>query len=161
MYTAEALLDIHERCHRSLRMLMDHCREMGAEKLDRPLDGFGAKTIRVQLHHVLGAQKYWLSVVEDRMNADHDDADYPTLDSLETFRAEVYAGTEAYLRATPDETLNAAREFLTWGDKRVPLVPARVILRTQTHLFQHLGQITAMCRLLGSPVPPGMDFSLK
>ncbi len=38
------------------------------------------------------------------------------------------------------------------------IFPAHVILRTQTHLFHHMGQITAMCRLLGHPIPPGIDF---
>jgi len=56
--------------------------------------------------------------------------------------------------------LNAQHELTTWGDKQVQLVPARVILRTQTHLFQHQGQVAAMSRLLGRPIPPGLDFPM-
>ena len=41
-----------------------------------------------------------------------------------------------------------------------PLAPAHVILRTQTHVFHHMGQLAAMCRLLGHPIPQGMDFPL-
>ena len=33
-----------------------------------------------------------------------------------------------------------------------------VLLRTQTHLFHHMGQVAAMCRLLDHPIPDGFDF---
>jgi uncharacterized damage-inducible protein DinB len=32
-----------------------------------------------------------------------------------------------------------------------------VLLRTITHLYHHIGQVSAMCRLLGKPIP-GSDF---
>ena len=49
----------------------------------------------------------------------------------------------------------------TWGDRKMRLAPARVIVRTQTHVFQHQGQIAAMCRILGRPIPSGLDFPVK
>jgi len=57
--------------------------------------------------------------------------------------------------------LNTPREMTTWGDERVLLVPAHVVLRTQTHVFQHAGQVAAMARLLGRPVPAGLDLPLR
>jgi len=56
--------------------------------------------------------------------------------------------------------LNTRRKMATWGGKELELVPAHVILRTQTHIFQHQGQVAAMCRLLGRPIPTGLDFPL-
>jgi uncharacterized damage-inducible protein DinB len=161
MYTSVALLDIHQRCHRSFGLLMEHCRVFNAEQFNREFEGFGYPTMRLQIHHVIGAQKYWLSVVQDRMNADEDDSEFQTIDDLEALRAEVFESTEAYLRSVSDEELNTRREMLVWGGKRPSLMPALVILRTQTHIFQHMGQITAMCRLFGKPAPAGMDFSLQ
>ena len=80
------------------------------------------------------------------------------IDVLESFRRSVYEATRTYLRETPDAELNTPRKLTTWGGHEKMLAPAHIILRTQTHLFQHMGQITAMCRLLGNPIPPGLDF---
>ncbi len=160
MYTREALLDIHQRSHRSLSLLMDHCRVFDAEHFNREIDGFGYPTMRLQIHHVIAAQQYWLSVVQDRMNADENDADFQSIDELEALRAEVFESTEAYLRSVSDEVLNTRRAMLVWGGNRPSLMPALVILRTQTHIYQHMGQITAMCRFFGKPAPAGLDFSL-
>ena len=161
MYTSEALLDIHQRCHRSLGLLMEHCRVFDTEQFNRQVEGFGYPTMRLQIHHVIGAQKYWLSVVQDRINADENDADFQSIDELEAFRSDVFEATESYLNGASDEALNTRREMLVWGGKRPSLMPALVILRTQTHIYQHMGQITAMCRLFGEPAPAGLDFSLQ
>jgi uncharacterized damage-inducible protein DinB len=56
------------------------------------------------------------------------------------------------------EELNSPRTMKTWRDE-VSLRPAHVVLRTQTHIFQHQGQVTAMCRLLGRPLS-GIDFPI-
>jgi hypothetical protein len=68
--------------------------------------------------------------------------------------------TRAYLRAASDEELNTAIERTTWQGKVRPLVAARVLVRTQTHIYQHQGQVAALCRLLGKPIPAGLDFPL-
>jgi len=158
MYAQPALLDLHERCHRSLRKYVDHCRVLSDEELDRELDGFGYATVRQQLHHAIGAERYWITVARGRMDASEDEADAVSIDVLESFRRFVSEATREYLRETPDEELNRPRMMTTWGGHEKMLAPAHVILRTQTHLFHHMGQIAAMCRLLGHPIPPGLDF---
>lgn len=140
---------------------MEHCRGFEAEQFNREVEGFGYPTMRLQIHHIISAQKYWLSVVLDRMNADEDDAAYQTIAELESFRVAVIEETETYLRGASDEELVTRREMLVWGGSRRALVPAHVILRTQTHIFQHMGQIVAMCKLLGRPAPAELDFSLQ
>jgi uncharacterized damage-inducible protein DinB len=160
MHTAAALLDLHERTHRALAKLLDHCAGFPAEDLAREIDGFGYGTILLQLQHVIGAERYWFGVLEGRMLVDEDDADRVSIDTLRAFRERVVSASTAYLGAASDEELNTARTMTTWGDRQVELVPAHVVLRTQTHVFQHKGQIAAMCRLLGRPVPDGLDFPL-
>ena len=160
MYTRDALLDIHDGSHRSLSMLLEHCRGLDDEQFNRELDGFGYPSVRSQLHHIISAQRYWLSVIEDRMNADENEDAYRSIDDLEAFRPETHRLTETYIRTTPEDQLSARRDFVVWGGDRRPLVPAQVILRTQTHIYHHMGQVTAMCRLLGHPTLPGMDFPL-
>jgi uncharacterized damage-inducible protein DinB len=159
MHTPEALLDLHERGHRNLAALLVHCRELTADEVDRELRGFGYPTARLQLHHVIGAEKYWIGVLQGRMDADDDSPDYPTIESLERYREEVSAATEGYLRASSEEDLDTARPMITWGNRERVLIPAHVFARTLTHLYHHMGQVAAMCRLLGKP-SQGLDFPL-
>ena len=159
MYTTKALLDMHERSHRSLQKLLEHCRQFKEEKLNSELAGFGSPTIRLQFHHGIGAEEYWIGVLQGRVFADDNDAAYPNIDSLEVYRRRVYRVTDNYLITTPGGELNKARKMMTWGNKEKILIPALVYLRTLTHLYHHQGQILAMCRLLGKPAG-GMDFPL-
>jgi uncharacterized damage-inducible protein DinB len=87
MHTAEALLGLHERAHGSLQRLLAHCRQLSAEELDRELAGFGYPSVRLQLHHVIGGEEYWIGVLEG------------TVGSLEAYRRRVFSATEKYLRA--------------------------------------------------------------
>jgi len=159
MHTSEALLDLHERAHRNLKALLSHCRGLSGEEINRELAGFGYPTVRLQLHHEIGAEKYWIGVLQGRIDADEDAPDYPTIESLEAYREQVFAVTEAYLRAASVEELNTARPMMTWGNRERVLAPAHVLMRTLTHLYHHQGQITAMCRLLGKPAT-GLDYPI-
>ncbi len=160
MHTSHALLDIHTRAHDSLSRLMTHCHLLTGDEIDRELDGFGYPTVRLQLHHEITGERYWVSVLEDRMNADENDADYPTVASLEAYREEVAAVTRAYLAAASVDELNTPRAMRTWGGREPVLIPAHVVMRTMTHLYHHQGQILAMCRLLGKPASK-MDYPIE
>jgi len=159
MYTANALIDIHERTHRSFATLLDHCGEFGSDALNRELPGFGYSTLHLQFHHGIGAERYWIGVLQGRIDVDEDAPSYPTVQTLEQLRVEVFEATEQYLRALSVDDLNVARTMMTWGNREQLLIPAQVVLRTQTHLFHHQGQIAAMCRLLGKP-SKGSDYPI-
>jgi uncharacterized damage-inducible protein DinB len=162
VYTPEALLDVHERAQRSLARLIAHCGELAPAEIDRTLEGFGYSTVRLQLHHVIQAERYWVGVLHGRMETGEDDADFPTVASLAALRESVASATRAYLTAASAAELSTPRPMRAWsptGPKDVVLMPARVILRTQTHVYQHTGQVAAMCRLLGRPVS-GMEFPI-
>lgn len=159
MHTPEALLDLHERAHRNLRGLLEHCASLDTAALNRELPGFGYPTVRLQLHHTIGAEEYWVGVLVGVVDPDDDDSAFPNIASLEAWRARVFAATAAYLRSTSRESLNTARPHETWGGRTRLFAPAHAILRTQTHHYQHQGQVLAMCRLLGSP-GGGLDFPL-
>lgn len=161
MYTVEALLDVHARTHRSLKALLQHCRGFRAEELARAFDGFGYPSIREQLDHLIGAEEYWMDVVCGRyVGGDPEEVPHADVAALEQYRAATADRTERYLRGTNDAELNAPREMRTWPGRPRTLVPAHVVLRTQTHIFQHQGQVLAICRLLGRPGPGGLDFPL-
>jgi uncharacterized damage-inducible protein DinB len=138
---------------------MDHCRQLSTGELQRELPGFGYPTVQLQLHHEIGAEEYWIGVLKRHFEVRDDEADYPTIDSLEEYRQRVFSTTAEYLRGASTEELNTARMMMTWGNKERLLIPAHVIMRTQTHIYQHQGQILAMCRLMGKPAA-GMDFPI-
>ncbi|MFH1143723.1 MAG: DinB family protein [Candidatus Eisenbacteria bacterium] len=159
MHTSAALLEFHERAHRNLAALLAHCRGLSSEEADREVPGFGYPSVRLQLHHGIGAEKYWIGVLQGRIDADDDAPDYPTIESLQAYRQRVFAATEGYLRAASLEELNTARPMMTWGGKERVLIPAHVFVRTLTHLYHHQGQVVAMCRLLGRP-STGLDYPI-
>ena len=159
MHTPKSLLDFHERSHSNLTDLLAHCLGFSQKELHGELPGFGYPSIQLQLHHVIGAEKYWVGVLQGRIDVDEDAPDYPTVDSLVSYRENVFKATEFYLEASAEEELNTARPMMTWGNREKVLVPAQVLIRTQAHLYQHQGQVTAMCRLLGRPIN-GLDYPI-
>ena len=94
------------------------------------------------------------------MDASENPADAASVEALEAFRNATFDTTRAYLSGASTSELATPRPMMTWGDQEVTLAPRLVLLRTQTHLFHHMGQIAAMCRLLGHPIPEGLDFPL-
>ena len=160
MYTREALLDIHERCHRTLALLLEHCSELTPDELHRELDGFGCPTVQRQLHHVISAEKYWTGVLCGRMDTEDTENDYPTIASLQSYREEIFTLTRDYIESASPEELNTPRKMMTWGDNEVTLAPALVVLRPQMHIYHHQGQVLAMCRLMKKPAN-GFDFPVR
>jgi uncharacterized damage-inducible protein DinB len=160
MFTPSTLSEIHHRAHQTLEKLLAHCGVLTPEEFHREIEWAGDPTVQLQLHHVISAERYWIGVIEGRMDVDEDQADYPTAESLEEFRQRVFEVGESYLRAASVEELNTARPMITWGNKERILIPAHIVIRTQMHIYHHFGKVGAMCRLMGKPVPPGMDYPI-
>ena len=161
MYTVAALLDVHSRVHRSLAGLFEHCRGFSDDDFGRSFEGFGYSSMREQFDHVVGAEAYWTDVLRGVEHVDGGLAESATITRLEQERETVAARTRELIEATPEAEWNVARPMTMWGGKTQELVPALVLLRPLTHVFHHMGQIAAMCRLLGRPVPPGLDLPIK
>jgi uncharacterized damage-inducible protein DinB len=158
--TSQGLLDIHERAHRNLKGYLSHARTLDPAAIDRKMLEFNGASVRLQLHHAVGAEKYWIGVLQGRVDADEDAHLYPTIESLEEYREVTFAATQEYLRNAPAEELNIPRSMISWHGEEQMLYPAHVVMRTITHIYHHQGQIAAMFRLLGSP-SPGFDYPIK
>ena len=160
MLTPEALLDVHERAHRNLKGYLIHCRTLDSGAIDREMPEFNGASVRLALHHAIGAEKYWIGILQGRIDAD-DDADlYPTIESLEQYREATFASTQQYLRTASEGELNTPRTMEIWTGEKHLLHPGHVVMRTMTHIYHHQGQVAAMFRLLGSP-SPGFDYPIK
>jgi uncharacterized damage-inducible protein DinB len=90
---------------------------------------------------------------------DLDEPNYPTIKLIEKYRLEVFGIAEEYLRGTSLEELNTPRKMITWQNIERTLTPAHIIMRTQTHIYHHQGQVLAICRILGKPAS-GLDFPI-
>jgi uncharacterized damage-inducible protein DinB len=151
MYDPETLLDIHARAHESLRRLIVFCGALTDDELRRPLDGFGFPTILRQLEHTIGAEVYWQIVVIRGYTEEASPPDLPDLAAIEVFRQQTASVTRSYLQRVTEAELNSRREMISDPGQTRVLRPADVIVRVVTHIFNHQGQVLAMCRALGQP----------
>lgn len=159
MLTREALVDIHERAHRNLEGYFAHCRALDCQAVDRKIPEFNGASVRLQLHHAIGAERFWIGVLQGRVDADDDAHLYPTIESLAEYREATFAATQEYLRNAATEELNTPRPMMTRADEAHVLHPGHVVMRTITHIYHHQGQIASMLRLLGNP-SPGFDYPI-
>jgi uncharacterized damage-inducible protein DinB len=151
MYDAETLLDIHTRAHESLRRLIAFCETLTNDELRRSLPGFGMPTVFRQLEHTIGAEGYWQTVVTRGYTEEASLPALPDLGALEMFRQQTASATRAYLEGATADELNSSRQMISDPGQSRLLRPADVILRVVTHIFNHQGQVLAMCRVMGKP----------
>ena len=151
MYNAATLLDIHARAHESLRHLIAFCGTLTDDELRRPLNGFGFPTILRQLEHTIGAEVYWQTVVTRGYTEEATLPKLPDLAAMEAFRQQTASVTRSYLDGASEAELNTLRAMISDPDRTRVLRPADVIMRVVTHIFNHQGQVLAMCRTIGKP----------
>jgi len=160
MFTAPGLLEFCRRSHQSFDKLLEHCHSLSSKELNREFGGFGYPSVKLQLHHAIAGQKYWIGVLQGRMDVDDDPDAHFTMDDMIAYRDSVRRVTELYLSEAQAEELITARPMITWGNVEKVLIPAHVVIRTLTHLYHHQGQVAVICRLLGRPVEAGMDYPI-
>jgi len=151
MYNAATLLDIHVRAHESLRRLIVFCGNLSDDELRRPLAGFGFPTVLNQLEHTIGAEVYWQTVVTRGYTVEASLPDLPDVAAMEAFRHQTASVTRSYLVGASEAELNSPREMISDPGQTRLLRPADVIMRVVTHIFNHQGQVLAMCRTIGKP----------
>jgi uncharacterized damage-inducible protein DinB len=151
MYDAEGLMDIHARAHESLRRLISYCGTLTTDELHRQLPGFGFPTVLRQLVHTIGAEVYWQTVVTRGYSEEATLPDLPDLAAVEAFREQTACATRSYLERATAAELNTPRQMISDPGQTRRLRPADVIMRVVTHIFNHQGQVLAMCRSIGKP----------
>ena len=151
MYNAPALLDIHARAHESMRRLIAFCGTLADSELRRPVTGFGFPTIMNQLAHTIGAEVYWQRVVTTGYTEEAALPSLPDVPAMEAFRARTASITQSYLEHATQSELNTPRQMVSDPGETRMLRPADVIMRIVTHMFNHQGQVLAMCRAIGQP----------
>jgi uncharacterized damage-inducible protein DinB len=151
MYNPESLLDMHARAHESLRRLIAFCGGLTSDELRRPLTGFGFPTVLGQLEHTIGAEVYWQTVVLRGYTEEARLPDLRDVAAIEAFRQQTASTTRSYLDRASEAELNSPRVMISDPGQTRLLRPADVIARVVTHIFNHQGQVLAMCRTIGKP----------
>ena len=59
--------------------------------------------------------------------------------------------TRSYLERVSEAELNSRRQMITDPGQTRVLRPADVIMRVVTHIFNHQGQVLAICRTMCKP----------
>lgn len=75
----------------------------------------------------------------------------PDLVAMEAFRHRTAAVTRGYLSVASEVELNSSRLMISDPGVTRLLRPADVVMRVVTHIFNHQGQVLAMCRTMGRP----------
>jgi uncharacterized damage-inducible protein DinB len=77
--------------------------------------------------------------------------DLPDMTAMEAFREQTASATRSYLEGATEAELNSRRQMISDPGQTRVLRPADVIMRVVTHIFNHQGQVLAMCRTIGKP----------
>jgi uncharacterized damage-inducible protein DinB len=75
----------------------------------------------------------------------------PNVAAIEAFRQQTAFVTRSYLERASEADLNSPRPMISDPGQTRVLRPADVIMRVVTHIFNHQGQVLAMCRTMGKP----------
>src|SRR6185436_16625034 len=151
MYNPSTLLDVHARAHESLRRLIVFCGGLTDGELRAPLIGFGFPTVLGQLEHTIGSEVYWQTVVTTGYTEETTLPALQDVGAIEAFRRRTASATRSYLARAGETELNTPRVMISDPGETRLLRPADVIMRIVTHIFNHQGQVLAMCRALGKP----------
>ena len=135
--------------HESLRRLMVFCGNLSDDELRRPVAGFGWSTVHRQLAHTIDAEAYWQTVVTRGYTEEATLPDLPDIAALEAFRRQTALVARSYLERASEAELTSRRQMISDPGQTRVLRPADVIMRVVTHIFNHQGQVLAMCRTMG------------
>ena len=151
-FTRDGLLQFHGWTHSVIDVLLEHAHSMPAAALTTPVEGFGRNTLREQFVHVLFTEATWIRALQSLEYHRWEDATQ-RLDQIASMKQEVAAATVAYLNSISEAGLNSELDRVPayWvGPRRTPAFICHHVL---THAFHHKGQIAAMFRMLGYPLP--------
>ena len=155
LFTKAGVSALHAWTHERLDTVFDHVRVLTPENLIQPIPGFGQPSVHDQLAHILAAESGWIRRLQQlgSENRDLSTDSLPDLPSLVIAKKDVVSATKAYLESLDEVQLNTTLERISEEWVGPPRSPAFILQHVCTHAFHHKGQIAAMCRILGHPLP--------
>jgi len=153
LFTTEGIIALHAWTHESLDIVFLQAQALAPPQFVQPIPGFGLASVRDQLTHILAAQSGWISRLQFYPVAPWEPSAFPDVATLLTAKRELVTQTIRYLRGLGEMELNATLEKLPPGWIGPLRSPAFILLHVCTHAFHHKGQVAAMLRILGCPLP--------
>ena len=153
MFTKEGVASLHAWTHERLDTVFEHVRVLTSAQFVQEIPGFGQANVRDQLAHILAAESGWIGRLRELKSENWELDNFPDLPALAAAKREVAAATQAYLQSVSEVQLNTTLEKVSLDWVGPPRSPAFVLQHICTHAFHHKGQIAAMCRMLGHPLP--------
>ena len=152
MFTNEGIRGLHSSTHESLDIVFRHGAALPFDLLTRKIPGAPHASIRNQMVHVLMAEAFWLSNLQNRILDEPTPEEFKSMAELQEAKRSIAADTVAYLDGLNEAALNDELKVVpkNWiGPRRTP---GYILLHVITHAFHHKGQICMMYRMLGHPI---------
>lgn len=149
--TQSNLRELHAHAHECLDIVFRHGAALPFPLLTQEISGAPHQSVRNQMVHLLMAEAFWVSNLQNRILDEPGPEDFSSMDQLLAEKRRIKAETIAYLDSLDEATLNKTFAALpkSWiGPLRSP---AYILLHVMTHAFHHKGQICMMYRILGHP----------
>jgi uncharacterized damage-inducible protein DinB len=153
VFTTDGIQQLHEWAHASISIVLDHLSTFPAADYQKELPGFGFSTLQKQVVHIFNCEGFWIHVIKGLPYVDRDPATCSDVADARLLQQQVSRWTEEYLLALSNQQLNSDAELRFPDGDFAVRTPALVLHHVLTHAFHHKGQIAAMCRQLGRPMP--------
>jgi uncharacterized damage-inducible protein DinB len=153
MFTVDGNRKLHQWTHACLTVLLSHVSTLPVDAYTRVLPSFGFNTVQKQVIHIFNCEGFWISILQGREYTDRNPDELSTVGEAVQFKREVRDRTLEYLAGLTEQQLNSAAELNFPDGDHAVRTPALILHHVFTHAFHHKGQIVAMCRELGHPVP--------
>src|SRR5579864_8864338 len=152
MFTKEGIRALHTDTHECLDIVFRHGAALPFRSLTQEIPGAPHASVRNQMVHVLMAEAFWVSNLQNHILDEPKPEDFSSMEELLATKRKVMADTVAYLESLSETALNTeltvrAKNWI--GPLRAP---AHILLHVMTHAFHHKGQMTMMYRILGHPI---------
>lgn len=153
MFTKTCIIELHAATHERLDLLLDHVATVPGDLLCQPISGFGHPSVWKQFVHIFTCEEGWVHDLQNQVFSGWHEGDCPTIAALSAAKGRVREATLTYLSTLSEEQLNTilVTRPMDWGGELRS--PAFILMHVITHAFHHKGQIVAMLRILGYPVP--------
>lgn|GEM_PF-728476 len=155
----DVLRSQYELVRQGRGMVLDVLDSLPGTTLHAPVEGFGHRTVARTYAHAADSYRYWFDAVVvggsrptfmDALDPDPGRVDGRALRSM---FARVDVLVDAFIRALGRAWDLPLVRPVAWLDDPLPLTPLCLVTHTTTHEFHHKGQIVAMLRRLGTPLP--------
>lgn len=138
------------------RELIECCRQLSDEELDRPFE-IGPGSIRATLVHIVGAMRSWASRINGQTPPPRP-TDSPSMDELlrrcDDAAAALWATAN---RVSDDNRLGEIMVFQPQGHPEYRMTRGAALVHATTHGMHHRGQVFNMLRRLGKPINCDLD----